>query len=130
MTLQDYLSNLFGDVVMDMNYMILDQQFNFRKLIISTYLNKDVSINVSSKKNPWYCYECKGEGFWINRLTTKPMLDITIHNSDNGINTMSVFVFDTNERKCKVNIFSYFHFNGSTVLHHNIIYNIKPVWKI
>ena len=127
MTLQDYLSNLFGDVVMDMNYMILDQQFDFQKLIISTYLNKDVSINVSSKKNPWYCYECKGEGFWIKRLTAKPVLDITIYNSNSDINFMSVFVFDTNERKCKVNIFSYF--NDSTVLHHNIVYNIKPVWK-
>ncbi|MEE3344133.1 MAG: hypothetical protein VZS44_08605 [Bacilli bacterium] len=127
MNLQDYLSNLFDDLYM--NYMILDQQFDFRKLIVITYLDKDVSINVSSKKNPWYCYECKGEGFWIKRLTTKPILDITIYNSDNELNFMSVFVFDIKRQKCKVSIFSYSsHFN-STIMHHNIVYNIKPIWK-
>ena len=112
-----------------MDYMILDQQFDFQKLIINTYLNKNVSIRVSSKKNPWYCYECKGEGFWIKRLTTKPILDIAIYNSNNEINFMFVFVFNINERKCNVNIFSYNSCFNSTVLHHNIVHNIKPVWK-
>lgn len=127
MNLQSYLSKLFNDLFV--SYMILDQQFDFRKLIINTYLNKDVSISVNSKKNPWYCYECKGEGFWIKRPTKKPVLDIAIYNSDNEINTMFVFVFNTNKRKCNVNIFSYYSYFDSTVMHHNTVYNIKPVWK-
>jgi len=118
MNLQDYLSNLFDDLYM--NYMILDQQFDFRKLIIDTYLNKNVNISVSSKKNPWCCYECKGEGFWIKRLTTKPILDITIYNSNNELNFMSVFVFDIKRQKYKVSAFIYNSYDNSTLMYNTI----------
>lgn len=103
-----------------MDYIILDQQFNFQKLIINTCLNKNINISVNSIKNPWYCYEYKGEELWIRRLTTKPIPDITIYNSNNDINTMFVFVFNTNKRKYKVSAFTYNSYANSTVMHNTI----------
>ena len=107
--------------------MILDQQFDFRKLIIGTCLYKSMNISVSSLKNPWYCYEHKKEveDLWVRRLTIEPISNVDIYNTSN-INIMFIFNIKEQNVKCTC-FFHYIHINKTIM--YNTVYNKILAWK-